>query len=307
MRNTFADTFYELAKQDRRLAVVVADISPAGSMAKFRQEFPDRFINTGVAEQVMISLAAGMALRGMRTFAYTIATFALFRAFEFVRDDLAYQQLPVTVVGIGGGVAYSTLGATHLAMEDVAVASAVPGMRVMAPCDPAEVREAARFLAVEAEGPTYLRLGKAGEPILTKDAAEPFVPGRLRYLRRGRDTCLLAYGPITADAVAVADRLAAAGESVSVASVHTLQPLDRERIAEALHGHRRVIVWEEHVALGGLGMRVKEIAWDSRATCELRCYALRDKFFHSYGSRDDLLRLHGIDRATVLKDLILAT
>ena len=122
MRNRFADTFYELGKADPRLCVVVADISPAGSIAKFRREFPRRFINTGVSEQIMIGMAAGMAQRGLRPFAYTIATFTLYRPFEMVRDDLCYQNLPVTIVGIGGGVTYSTLGATHHAQEDVAIA-----------------------------------------------------------------------------------------------------------------------------------------------------------------------------------------
>ena len=101
MRNKFASAFYELAKNDSRLVIVVADISPAGSIAQFREEFPERFINTGVSEQSMIGIAAGMALRGMRPFAYTIATFALYRPFEFIRDDIAYQGLPVTVVGVG--------------------------------------------------------------------------------------------------------------------------------------------------------------------------------------------------------------
>ena len=123
MRNRFADTFYELGKADPRLCVVVADISPAGSIAKFRSEFPRRFINTGVSEQIMIGMVAGMAQRGLRPFAYTIATFTLYRPFEMVRDDLCYQNLPVTIVGIGGGVTYSTLGATHHAQEDVAIAS----------------------------------------------------------------------------------------------------------------------------------------------------------------------------------------
>ena len=173
MRNRFADVFYELGKDDPRLAVVVADISPAGSIARFREDFPDRFINTGVAEQVMIGLCAGMALRGMRPFAYTIATFALFRTFEFVRDDLCYQDLAVTVVGIGGGVTYTNLGGTHHAMEDVAIASAMPNMQVIAPCDPAETEAATRFLALESMHPTYLRLGKAGEPDLTADAFCP--------------------------------------------------------------------------------------------------------------------------------------
>ena len=103
MRNMFADTFYEAAKKDPRLCVVVADISPAGSMEKLRKEYPNRFINTGVAEQIMIGMCAGMAMRGLKPFAYTIATFALFRPYEFVRDDLCYQGLPVTVVGVGGG------------------------------------------------------------------------------------------------------------------------------------------------------------------------------------------------------------
>src|SRR5262249_55976373 len=153
-----------------RLCIVVADISPAGSIGKFRTEFPDRFINTGVAEQIMIGLTAGMAQRGLRPFAYTIATFTLFRPYEFVRDDLCYQSLPVTIVGIGGGVTYSTLGATHHAQEDVSIASSIPGMRVIAPCDPAEAEAATRWCANQTDGPVYLRLGKAGEPDMTAQA-----------------------------------------------------------------------------------------------------------------------------------------
>src|SRR3990167_597890 len=163
MRNEFADVFYELAKVDKRLAIVVADISPAGSMMKFREEYPERFVNTGVAEQIMIGMVAGMALRGMRPFAYTIATFALYRPFEFIRDDICYQNLPITVVGVGGGVTYSTLGATHHAMEDVAIASAIPNMTVIAPCDPLETRAVTKWCATQNDGPVYLRLGKTGE------------------------------------------------------------------------------------------------------------------------------------------------
>jgi len=304
MRNTFADTFYELGKADPRLAVVVADISPAGSIAKFRQEFPDRFINTGVAEQVMIGLCAGMALRGMRPFAYTIATFALYRTFEFVRDDLCYQDLPVTVVGIGGGVTYSTLGGTHHAMEDVAIAAAMPNMQVVAPCDPAETAAATRFLAVESAHPTYLRLGKAGEPDLTKGAVDRFEFGKVRYLKKGRDTCILSYGPMAKMAFDVAARLEAERqETVSVVSCHTLKPLDRDGIAAALGSHRRVVVIEELVPHGGLGARVKEIAWEVRADCDVRTFSLRDEFIHAYGSHNDLLAAHGLTTETVLAGL----
>lgn len=303
MRNTFADTFYEAGKRDPRLAVVVADISPAGSIAKFREEFPTRFINTGVAEQIMIAMCAGMAQRGLRPFAYTIATFTLYRPFEMVRDDLCYQELPVTIVGIGGGVTYSTLGATHHAMEDVAVACAIPNMAVIAPCDPAETRAATLWCAGQTRGPVYLRLGKAGEPDLSAGATEPWAFGRLRYLQQGRDVCILTYGPITKMAFAVARRLEQAGQSVSVVSVHTLKPLDRAGIEAALARHRRAVVIEECAPHGGLAGRVKEIAYDSGAACRIDAFTLQDAFIHCYGSYEDLLAEHGLSTEAILARL----
>lgn len=303
MRNTFANTFFEAARADKRLCAVVADISPAGSMARFREEFPDRFVNVGVAEQIMIGMVAGMALRGLRPFAYTIATFALFRPYEFVRDDLCYQNLPVTVVGIGGGVNYSTLGATHNALEDVGLAAGLPNMQVIAPCDPAEVRAATLWCTQENEGPVYLRLGKAGEPDLTRDAVEPWQFGRLRYLRRGRDICVLSYGSVTRIALAVADGLAAQGKSVSVASVHTLKPLDNTRLAEALAAHARVIVIEETLPGAGLAARVKQLAWDEKASCRIDAFTLKDEFLHCYGSHDEVLNAHGLSAGSILAAL----
>jgi transketolase len=299
VRNTFANTIYEAGRRDERVVMVVADISPAGSMQKFREEFPQRFINVGLSEQAMIGLCAGMALRGLRPFAYTIATFALFRPFEFVRVDLCYQNLPVTVVGIGGGVTYSTLGGTHHAQEDIAIACAIPNMSVIAPCDPRETREATLWCTVQERGPVYLRLGKAGEPDLTSTAVDPFVFGKLRYLRRGADVCILSYGPSLRLAADLATRLEAGGESVSLVSAHTLKPLDVEGLRLALHGHRRVIVVEETAPHGGLGPRVKEIAWDSKATCRIDAFALRDAFIHVYGSHAELLAAHGLDPATI--------
>jgi transketolase len=307
VRNTFAKTIYDLGREDERICVLVADISPAGSMAKFQEEFPDRFINVGVAEQTMIGIAAGLALRGFRPFAYTIATFALYRPFEFVRDDLAYQELDATIVGIGGGVTYNTLGGTHHAQEDVAIASAIPGMRVIAPCDPSEVAAAATFCATQATGPTYLRLAKAGEPDLSTDAVEPFVPGKVRYLRRGDGgTVLFSYGAIMKMVVEVAHALEAQGESVSIVSVHTLKPLDEEGIAQALHSHRRAAVIEEHSPRGGLSGRVKEIALDTAATPTVESFTLKDQFIHLFGSHGDLLRAHGLAPDLILQALAAA-
>jgi transketolase len=303
VRNTFSETLYAEATANPDVYIVVADISPAGSMAKFSSEYPERFINVGVAEQSMIGIAAGLALKGCQPFAYTIATFSLYRPFEMIRDDLCYQNLPVTVVGMGAGVIYSTLGGTHHTQEDIAIASALPNMQVLAPCDPLECVEATRWCARQKNGPVYLRIGKAGEPILTAQA-EPWQFGKLRYLRRGSDVCILTYGVITAMATEIADKLAAQGRSVSLVSAHTLKPLDRDGIAAALQQHNHVVVIEEHAPQGGLASQTKQVAWDVRATCRLDTFTLQDAFIHNYGSTNDLLAAHGLSPERILAAII---
>jgi transketolase len=300
VRNTFSEALYAEATKNPEIYIVVADISPAGSMAKFSTQYPNRFINVGVAEQSMIGICAGLALKGCQPFAYTIATFSLYRPFEMVRDDLCYQNLPVTVVGMGAGVIYSTLGGTHHTMEDIAIAGALPNMQILAPCDPAECTDATRHCATQKAGPVYLRIGKAGEPDLTKNAAEPFKFGKLRYLTKGSDVCILTYGVITKMAAQVADALRTQGKSVSLVSCHTVKPLDTQGVIQALQSHRQVIVIEENVPQGGLAPQVKQLAWDIKAGCRLDTFTLKDEFIHNYGSYEDLLAAHGLSPQRIL-------
>lgn len=304
MRDTFARTLYDIAKVNRDVFIVVADISPAGSMAPFREEFPDRFVNVGVAEQSMIGICAGLALRGCTPFAYTIATFAIYRPFEQVRDDLCYQNLPVTVVGIGGGVSYSTLGGTHHAQEDIALMSALPNMSIIAPCDPAETA-AATWAAAQHGGPVYLRLGKAGEPDLTANAPEPFRFGKLRLLKEGTDICLVSYGPIMKMTFDVAKRLEAEQRcSVAVVSAHTLKPLDAEGLGKVLGRFDTVAVIEETSAQGGLGAQLKQIGWDHGARCTLKTFSLQDAFIHDYGAHADLWAAHGLEAGAIVRGIL---
>jgi transketolase len=294
MRDTFSRALYQVAKADPRICIVVADISPAGSMAQYRQEFPERFMNVGVAEQAMIGICAGLAMRGMKPFAYTIATFTIYRPFEQIRVDLCYQNLPVTVVGIGGGVAYSVLGGTHHAQEDIAVMSALPNMSILAPCDPLEV-EAATWHCAKHNGPLYLRMGKAGEPVLTANAPDPFEFGKARLIKPGNGTCILSYGVITKMAFDLAAKIEKEqGGQIAVYSVHTVKPLDREGISKILRRYDRVIVLEEHSPMAGLGPQVKALAWESGAKCKLHTFSLRDEFVHFYGGHGDLLKAHGL-------------
>jgi transketolase len=268
-------------------------------MAKFGTEFPDRFVNVGVAEQSMIGICAGLALKGLQPFAYTIATFSLYRPFEMVRDDLCYQNLPVTVVGMGAGIIYASLGGTHHSQEDITIAGALPNMQIIAPCDPQECIEATRWCANQRNGPVYLRIGKAGEPTLTADA-EPWQFGKVRHLRRGSDVAILTYGVIGKMAAEVADALQTLGKSVSLVSVHTLKPLDRAGIADILKRHKQVIVVEETAPLGGLSAQTKQIAWDIGATCRVDTFSLQDAFVDNNGTWEDLLDAHGLSTPKIL-------
>ena len=252
----------------------------------------------------MIGIAAGLSMRGLRPFCYTIATFSLYRPFEMVRVDLCYQNLPVTIIGMGAGVIYSNLGSTHHTMEDIAVASAIPNMTVLAPCDPDEMGLATRWCATQSKGPVYMRLGKAGEPNLTANAITPFILGKVRYLKKGSDVAILSYGITVAMVFDISKKLEARGLSVSVLSCHTIKPLDKDGIRHVLENHSRVVVIEEHVPHGGLGSRVKEIAWDMAARCTLNCFSLKDDFIHCYGTHEELLHAHGLSVESVLEVLL---
>jgi len=303
MRNMFAKTFHEAAKLDERLCMIVADISPAGAMNEFRKEFPRRFINTGVAEQIMIGMAAGMSIQGLKPFAYTIATFALYRPFEFIRDDLCYQNLPVTVVGIGGGVTYSTLGSTHHAQEDIAVACAIPNLRVLAPCDPEETKSATQWCINQEEGPVYLRLGKAGEPMLGNDQSDLFVYGKLRYLSRGRDVAIIGYGPILKMGFECAQIISKQGKTCSIISAHTIKPLDIDGIVKMLETHETIIVIEEMIPRGGLSDSIRILAYEKDIKCRIEVFTLKDKFTHIYGSHADILNSHGLALRNVINKI----
>ena len=168
MRNIFAETLYQNAIKNKNIYVVVADISIAGNMINFQKKYPRRFINVGVSEMTMIGMCAGLALEGKRSFAYTIANFTLYRPFEMVRNDLCYQNLPVTIVGMGSGTTYATLGGTHITMEDISIARSIPNMNIIAPSDPLELKQAVDYCCRKSKSPTYLRIGKSGEKIIHK-------------------------------------------------------------------------------------------------------------------------------------------
>ena len=301
MRNIFAKTFYEAAKTNPKLTMTVADISPAGAMNEFRTAFPERFINTGVAEQSMIGICAGQAMTGLQPFAYTIATFAVFRPFEFVRNDICYQDLPVTIVGIGGGVIYSTLGSTHHAQEDIAVMKCVPNLEIYAPCDPQETEAITLHRCDNPQKPAYIRLGKAGEQNL--GTMDDFVLSEPRKITTGEHVCIVGYGPILGLAKSVLDTLEQEDIRVSLYSIHQLKPVNAPALQQLLHQYSSIIVLEEMSPFNGLYADFLVEKEKLGRGAKLIQISLKDEFIHCYGSHSDILSRHGISEETLYKQV----
>jgi len=255
MRNAFAAAITDLAATDERIVLLSGDIGNRLFDA-YRDRFPDRFYNCGVAEANMTGMAAGLALSGLRPFTYTITPFATTRVIEQIRVDICYHDVPVVIVGTGSGLSYASLGPTHHSCEDVGILRCFPNLTLLCPADSAEVRPALEA-ALQLRGPAYIRLGKKGEP--TIHATPPtFRIGEGIVMREGGDICLLGMGTMTSIALDAARELDAKGLSSRVVSMHTVKPLDEALLADAFTRFRAVAVVEEHSVIGGLGSAVAE-------------------------------------------------
>lgn len=291
MRNAFIRALTEAAVADERIVFLTADLG-FKLFDDFARRCPGRFFNVGVAEANMAGVAAGLALEGKKPFIYSIVPFATLRCFEQLRNDIAYHGADVTVVGVGGGFSYGQNGATHHALEDVALLRLLPGMTVVAPGDPAETEAAVRALARH-RGPAYLRLGRAGEPAVHPGRVEIEL-GKALQLREGRDVALLATGNMVATAARVAELLAARGLTCRVLSVHTVKPLDVEAVARAARETRLLATLEEHGLMGGLGSAVAEWLAESGSFVRLKRFGAQDRFAHECGDQAFHRREHGL-------------
>lgn len=303
MRNVFTEKLYQHAIKNKKIHIVVADISPAGSMVKFQKKYPDRFINIGVSEQTMIGMCAGLSMQGKRPFAYTISTFSLYRPFEMVRDDICYQNLPVTIVGMGAGTIYSTLGPTHLTQEDISVARSIPNMNIIAPCDPDELEDAIDHCCIKSKSPVYLRIGKSGEKKFINNLSEKWKFGNIRKVLPGKDICFLTFGPIIKKAFEVKDMLTSNRIASEIYSCHTLKPFDYKGLKKIFKKFKLIVVIEDHSKIGGLNSIVKMSAYENGYRGKIFSYSLKDKFIHCYGSQDDLLDKHGINSKKIYQDI----
>jgi transketolase len=284
MRNAFADEVTRMGAADPRVALLSGDIGNK-LFDKFKAAAPTRFFNCGVAEANMMGVAAGLALSGLRPVVYTITPFTTTRCFEQIRVDVCYHEAPVVIVGTGSGLSYAELGPTHHSLEDMAILRTLPGMNVLAPCDEVELRLALRA-ALNHAGPSYIRIGKKGEPII--HANEPaFALGLGITLREGRDVCLVGAGTVMPELLTAADQLTGLGHSVGVESFPSIKPLDTQRLSALFARYRWVAVVEEHGLIGGLSSAVAEWKADQGpgAAAQMLRFGATDEFLHTAGSQ----------------------
>jgi transketolase len=298
MRNAFASELTTIAGQNKDVVLLSGDIGNK-LFDKFKEAAPKRFFNCGVAEANMISAAAGMAMCGLRPVAYTITPFITSRCYEQIKIDLCYHNVPVVVVGVGAGLSYASLGATHQSCEDIAILRVLPHMTVICPGDAHEVRSALRE-ALKIDGPVYIRLGKKGEPLVHPCQPE-FKVGRGIVVKEGSDVCILSTGNMLPTAVECGEELTRRQISTRVVSLHTVKPLDEQLLAEAFSSYSLVVTLEEHSLAGGLGGSIAE--WQSDRIglkARLLRFGTADAYLHESGNQKYVRQHFGLTSDSIV-------
>jgi transketolase len=291
MRTAFIKELQAQARLHHDIFLVVGDLG-FSVVEDFATEFPDRFLNAGIAEQNMTGVAAGLAAEGYHVFVYSIANFPTFRCLEQIRNDVAYHHLPVTVVSVGAGMAYGSLGYSHHAVQDIGIMRMLPEMTILSPADPGEARACTRYLA-EHPCPSYLRIGKAGEPELHQ--ATEGVPGLVEVVHGGADVAIVATGSILKNALEAVAILEKDDIRPSVFSMSLLHPVTSDLVAP-LHTFGTIFALEEHLATGGLASILRDSLPISTTVHSL---SLPDNLLGIVGSQKTLLSRAGLDGISI--------
>ena len=297
-RAAYGEALAELGAVNDKVVVLDADLANATQTQIFRKAFPDRHFNAGIAEANMVDMAAGMSTMGLIPFCSTFAMFGAGRAYEQVRNSIAYPHLNVKLAMTHAGVSVGEDGGSHQCIEDLALMRVIPGMTVICPADAKEARKAV-FAAAEMEGPVYLRLARLASPVFEEDY--PFEIGKANVLREGSDVAVFATGLMVSEALEAARLLEAEGKSVAVINIHTIKPIDRECVTEWAKKCGRVVTVEEHSVIGGLGDAVADVLM-GKVNCAFKKIGVQDRFGQS-GKAKDVLREYGLTAPQIAESI----
>lgn len=300
-RDSYGNALVEFGEEYKNLVVLDADLCEATKTCFFLEKFPDRHVECGIAEANMMGVAAGLSLTGKIPFVSTFAMFAAGRAYEQIRNSIAYPHLNVKIGATHGGISVGEDGATHQCIEDFALMRVLPGMVVLNPADDMETRLAVKA-ALDYNGPVYMRLGRPKVQELTRGADYSFQIGKGVLMRSGTDVTVVATGICVAAALEAAEQLKKQGISAEVIDIHTIKPLDKELILKSAIKTGKVITVEEHSVIGGLGSAVAECLSDNFPvkTCRI---GINDCFGES-GTAEELLEKHGLNADGIYKRVL---
>jgi len=289
-RDGFGKGVVELGRQNKDVVVLSADLTDSTRASWFKKEFPDRFFGMGVAEQDMFGTAAGFALMGKIPFACTFGVFASGRAWDQIRVSIAYMNLSVKIIGTHGGISVGPDGATHQALEEIALMRIIPSMTVIVPADAVEAKKAT-IAAAKIKGPVYIRLGRAPVPVITRQE-DPFEIGKANILRQGTDVTIVACGQMVCEALSACDMLEKEGVKARLIDLHTPKPIDKDAIVKAAKETGAIVTAEEHTVMGGLGSAVAEVIAGVYPV-PIKMIGIKDRFGIS-GEPDELFAYFGI-------------
>lgn len=300
IRDAFFDELYNLAVKDSDIIFLTADMG-AFSLEKFKRDLSRQYINVGVAEQNLVSVAAGLALGGKKVFIYAIAPFLTQRCYEQIKIDLACMRLPVTIIGAGAGIVYNSDGFTHHAIQDIAIMRTLAGMIILNPADSVMAAAAVR-IAYNSNAPVYVRIDKGKLPLLY-DKKNNFSDG-MTVLRTGKDLMIIATGTMVHQSFRVADKLAQYSIDTGIIDLYRIKPINEDLFLTVVKKVKRIATLEEHSIVGGIGSAVSEILADRSMALPLKRIGIADKYYSGYGDREWMRKEYGLDIENICKVLV---
>jgi transketolase len=300
IRDAFFDEVYRIAAEDPDVIFLTADMG-AFSLGRFKRDLSSQYINVGVAEQNLVSIGAGLALGGKRVFIYTITSFITQRCYEQIKIDICGMRLPVTIIGVGGGISYSSDGPTHQAIQDVVIMRALPEMTIFNSSDPIMAAAAAR-IAYKSPGPVYIRIEKGKLPLLY-DNNEDFSAG-LALLKEGRNLMIITTGIMVHQAFKVAEELAKHSVDAGIIDLYRIKPINEKLLLALIKQTNRIVTLEEHSIIGGIGSAISEVLVDKGKALPIKRIALADKNCPGYGDREWMHSYYGLDVNSITKAIL---
>ena len=300
MRDSFFDRLYELAKEDKNLYLISADMG-APSLDKFRKDLKKQFINVGIAEENMVLVATGLSLCGKKAYIYAIMPFVTSRCYEMLKVDLSLMNIPVTAIGVGAGFGYDDSGPTHHCTEDITIMRVLPNFHIFSPSDSFMAYKFAE-ITYKLKSPSYIRLDRKILPQLYNEKND-FSDG-LSILKEGKDFYIIGTGNMTHRAIEVSEELEKYRINAGVIDLYRIKPINEKLLTKTVKNVKGIITIEEHLLAGGMGSAVVEVLVDNGINLPVKRFGVKDKYLYAYGGRENIQNICGLDKNSVVKGIL---